>query len=50
MDKIYRIYKYVSPSNKVYIGQTCNSLKIRAKNGKGYKECPKFYMAIKKYG
>ena len=50
MDKIYRIYKYVSPSNKVYIGQTCNSLKIRAKNGEGYKECPKFYMAIKKYG
>lgn len=46
----YCVYKYISPSNKVYIDQTCNSLSIRAKNGEGYKDSPKFYNAIKKYG
>ena len=50
MNKIYKVYKYTSPSNKIYIGQTCNTLKIRAANGDGYKECPKFYQAILKYG
>lgn len=50
MEKLYKIYKYTSPSGKMYIGQTCNSLNIRAANGEGYKECPKFYQAIQKYG
>jgi len=50
LEKKYKVYKYTSPSNKVYIGQTCNSLKVRAANGEGYKECPKFFEAIKKYG
>lgn len=47
------IYKYVSPSNKNYIGQTINSLKDRAKDiisGSGYKKCSAFWKAIKKYG
>lgn len=46
------IYKYTSPSNKVYIGQTINTLATRAKNivsGKGYKKCPIFWKAIQKY-
>ena len=48
--KKYIVYAYISPSNKRYIGQTCNSLRVRAANGEGYKACPKFYQAIKKYG
>ena len=45
------IYKYTSPSGKSYIGQTVKSLSQRARiDGKGYKNCPVFYRAIKKYG
>lgn len=46
------IYKYTSPSNKSYIGQTINSLAERAKNitsGIGYKKCSLFWKAITKY-
>lgn len=48
--KRYKVYKYTSPSNKFYIGQTCQSLAGRAAKGQGYKESPKFYNAIQKYG
>lgn len=47
------IYRYVSPSGKSYIGQTTNSLKVRAVNlisGNGYKKCSLFWKAIQKYG
>lgn len=46
------IYMYVNKNNgKVYIGQTRNTLQQRAQsNGSNYRECPKFYNAIKKYG
>lgn len=44
------IYMYTSPSGKKYIGQTVQSLKQRARNGKGYKNCGLFYKAIQKYG
>ena len=49
---MYRIYKYTNVNNgKVYIGQTSKSLEERAQhNGNNYKECRKFYAAIKKYG
>lgn len=46
------IYKYTSPSNKIYIGQTINSLASRARNivsGIGYKKCTLFWKAIQKY-
>lgn len=47
----YKVYKYTSPSNKVYIGQTCKTLRQRAKSdGSGYMHCSHFYNAIKKYG
>ena len=39
---------HTNPSNKVYIGITCN-VKDRWRNGKGYK-CGYFSKAIKKYG
>lgn len=37
-------------NNKVYIGQTCQPLEQRFRNGNGYKDSPVFYNAIKKYG
>lgn len=49
---MYSIYKYTNLNNgKVYIGQTRNTLEQRAQaGGRNYKESPKFYNAIKKYG
>lgn len=46
------IYKAISPSNKVYIGQTRNSLKKRINNHRYYCKFSKrlFYKAINKYG
>lgn len=46
----YTVYKLTSPSNKVYIGITCQAIKKRWANGKGYKRCPAIYKAINKYG
>lgn len=43
------IYKYTSPNNKSYIGQTINTIKKRANNGNGYKNCSVFWNAIQKY-
>lgn len=50
--KIFKVYKYTLKNDgRVYIGQTCCSLKERAgSNGHRYKNCIKFYNAIKKYG
>ena len=48
--RIYKVYKYTSPSGKIYIGQTCKSLSVRAYNGEGYCHSTYFYNAIKKYG
>lgn len=37
--------------NRVYVGQTNSTLKIRSgSNGYRYKKCPKFWNAIQKYG
>lgn len=48
------IYKYTSPSNKVYIGQTINESKRKNthKNAEFNNDCrlPYFYNAIRKYG
>ena len=45
------IYKYTSPSGKIYIGQTTQSLSERARfMGEGYRNCTAFYRAIQKYG
>ena len=51
MNKRYKVYKYTAPNGKIYIGQTCQSIKRRAGgNGIGYIETPLFYKAIQKYG
>ena len=37
---MYKVYKYTSPSNKVYIGITSKTLNERARyNGCGYDKC-----------
>ena len=46
----FKVYKLTTPSNKVYIGITCQSLNKRWQNGKGYKRCPAIRKAINKYG
>jgi hypothetical protein len=46
----WKVYMHKSPSGKVYIGITKRDLEIRWANGEGYKTCPIFYNAIKKYG
>jgi len=52
MGKTYTIYMHKNKINsKVYIGQTCTTLKCRfGKNGIYYIGCPAFYRAIQKYG
>lgn len=46
----YVVYKHTSPSNKVYIGITCQEPEKRWNNGKGYPHNKHFTIAIKKYG
>ena len=51
MANIYKVYKYTSPSGKIYIGQTSQTIKGRAgKKGQKYCDSPLFYNAIQKYG
>lgn len=45
----YTVYKHVL-NGKIYIGITRQEPKKRWLYGLGYKECPRFYNAIKKYG
>lgn len=47
----YLIYAHINNlNNKYYIGQTILEAQKRWRNGGGYKNQPKFYRAIKKYG
>ena len=46
----YSVYIHKSPSGKVYIGITSQSVYARWQNGNGYKKSPRFYRAIQKYG
>ena len=46
----YIVYKHTTPSNKTYIGITCQSLNDRWKNGLGYQSQKYFFKAIVKYG
>ena len=47
---MYYIYMHTSPSGKKYIGQTCQRLNRRWRNGAGYKRNTYFWRAIQKYG
>lgn len=46
----YIVYRHISPSGKVYIGITTQTVKQRWRCGKGYKHCIVFQQAINKYG
>lgn len=50
--KTFIVYKYtLKGTDKVYIGQTCTTLKQRAGcQGYKYKGCPDFYNAIQEFG
>ena len=48
--KKYIVYRHISPSNKVYIGITCQVPQKRWSNGLGYINNTHFYKAIQKYG
>lgn len=49
--RVYKVYAYISPSNKIYIGQTYRTLEKRSgTDGNAYKKSVRFYNAIKKYG
>lgn len=47
---MFYIYMHTSPSGKKYIGQTCQKVNRRWRNGIGYKKNPYFWRAIEKYG
>ena len=51
-NKTFLVYKYtLKGTDKVYIGQTCMTIKQRAGSlGHRYKNCPKFYAAIQEFG
>ena len=45
----YCVYIHITPSGKVYIGQTCQTVNQRWLKGEGYSDNPHFYNAIRKY-
>jgi group I intron endonuclease len=47
---MYLIYAHTSPSGKKYIGQTCQRVDRRWRNGNGYRRNTYFWRAIQKYG
>ena len=50
MDNKYVCYMHISPSNKKYIGITCQETDRRWQKGKGYKNNQYFSRSIDKYG
>lgn len=51
MERSYCIYMHKNKINgKMYVGQTCKHPEYRWENGFGYRRCPHFWNAIKKYG
>lgn len=49
-DRLYTVYKHTSPSGKVYIGITSQSVERRWQSGVGYANNDYFTKAITKYG
>ena len=47
---MYTIYMHTAPNGKRYVGQTCQKLERRWRNGAGYCRNPHFFRAIQKYG
>lgn len=49
-ERIYTVYRHISPSGKMYVGITSMNPSKRWGCGNGYKNNDYFYRAIKKYG
>ncbi len=49
-DRLYYVYRHISPSGKSYIGITKQDPERRFRKGAGYKTQKAFYRAIEKYG
>ena len=49
-ERKYCVYRHTSPSGKVYIGITKQTVDKRWKKGFGYQSSPHFWNAIQKYG
>lgn len=51
-EKLYSVYRHISPSGKVYVGITCQPVEQRWNHGKGYMNLKKtiFKSTIIKYG
>ena len=49
-NRLWTVYKHVSPSGKSYVGITSTTLEKRFLNGQGYRTSTVFAKAIKKYG
>lgn len=49
-DASYCVYKHTSPSGKIYVGITKQSVDLRWQSGRGYMKHPHFWNAIQKYG
>ena len=48
---MYTVYVHIAPNNKKYVGITSTLPEVRwGTDGKGYRQQPLFYRAIKKYG
>ena len=50
MNRTYIVYSHIFPNGKRYIGITSQPVVKRWGGGSGYKQCPKVYKAIKKFG
>jgi group I intron endonuclease len=50
IDRRYTVYVHITPSEKKYVGITCQDVEARWRGGKGYKKNQPFFNAIHKYG
>ena len=47
-NKLFTVYRHVSPSGGVYIGITCQDVRNRWQNGNTYRDSTHFKRAIRK--
>nr|DAI22439.1 MAG TPA: intron associated endonuclease [Caudoviricetes sp.] len=50
MDRLFTIYRHVSPIGRVYVGTTSQDVETRWRHGDNYRNSPYFKRAIRKYG
>ena len=50
MDRLFTIYRHVSPIGRVYVGITSQDVETRWRHGDNYRNSTYFKRAIRKYG